>query len=190
MPWGTRTSSHERGPDVKPRSPNSREGKHPQPSTPDEQFHFLDLPPELRCIVYEQLDIGACRHILKNTEPWWCYFWKPTDYKSDIEITMVRSYLPVAILTTCRLVNQEAAPLLVRKLRELQKVPIRSFIGYGAAHCITQGRLSECLGRPNRPLWDDPSPRSGASWLAALLTRRILGDYLAKQNPRSTPLSL
>jgi hypothetical protein len=110
-------------------------------------------------MIYELLDIGAYHHIFRHTEPWWYYCWKPTDYENDAEIIMVRPCLPVAILTSCRIIYQEAAPLLARKLRELHKIPIRFFLGYGAAPCITQGRLSECLDRPNRPLWNDTSPQ-------------------------------
>jgi hypothetical protein len=68
---------------------------------------------------------------------------------------MVRPNLSLAILTTCRLINREATSVLTRTLHELEKTLIQFFLSYGAAHCVTQGRLLACLSAPNRPSWDD-----------------------------------
>jgi hypothetical protein len=54
-----------------------------RPDILDEPFRFLGLPPELRCMVYKELEIGARRHILANVEPAWCSCWKPTDDETD-----------------------------------------------------------------------------------------------------------
>jgi hypothetical protein len=129
--------------------------KQVQSRTSDESFRFLDLPPELRCMVYEYLEIGVRRHTLTNTEPSWCPCWKPTSDESDANIILIRPYLPVAILSTCRLINQEAAPLLDRKLRELEKIPLQFFLSYGGAYCLTQGRLLASFSASSRSVSAD-----------------------------------
>jgi hypothetical protein len=60
-------------------------------------FRFLDLPPELRCIVYEQIGIRTKHHTLESTNA-------PDKYS---ETTLVSKSLPVQILATCRLINDE-----------------------------------------------------------------------------------
>jgi hypothetical protein len=86
--------------------------------TATQPFRFLDLPTELRCLVYEQLDIRTRLHRLMFP-----YSSVPED-KGEIEaapaILVAVKSLPVAILATCRLCLKEASPILEPKLYQLQ----------------------------------------------------------------------
>ena len=108
-------------------------------STPEralEPFRFLDLPPELRCMVYEQLNIVTRRHVLSDSDV------RQTSYPNasqttDLSMTLLRKSLPVTLLTACQLVKVEAMPILATKLRELEKEPVRFQLSYGGATALT-----------------------------------------------------
>jgi hypothetical protein len=55
-------------------------------------FRFLDLPPELRYIVYEQIDSTTKHHTLESINA-------PNNPST---VTLVHISLPVQILATCR----------------------------------------------------------------------------------------
>lgn len=74
----------------------------------DQPFRFLHLPPNLRLIVYENLDVETTRHVL-DVYPG----------HRDKTISLVSNTLPVAILSTCKLLNAEATPTLEPKLAAL-----------------------------------------------------------------------
>jgi hypothetical protein len=103
---------------------------------PLKPFRFLDLPLELRFIVYAQLDIVTRSHVLDKTNAQDCTQWKVTD-STDPSITLTRKALPVAILATCRLIQEEATQVLTPRLRELEKEPVRFHLGYGGVNALT-----------------------------------------------------
>ena len=76
----------------------------PQPTIDMTQpFRFLDLPIELRLIVYEYLPVTATIHTY--------------DLRTDNGrqcITLERNDLPVALLRTCQLIRNEASPIISR----------------------------------------------------------------------------
>jgi hypothetical protein len=88
----------------------------PSPSRDDQPFRFLDLPPELRLMVYKEIYPHTRHYRLKDP------VFQPNS--ADIPpsyITLVAKSLPVALLAICRLINAEAAPVLAPKLKKLRK---------------------------------------------------------------------
>jgi hypothetical protein len=88
----------------------------PSPSRDDQPFRFLDLPPELRLMVYKEIDPHTRHYRLKDPA-----FQPNSDDIPPSYITLVTKSLPVALLATCRLINAEAAPILAPKLKKLRK---------------------------------------------------------------------
>jgi hypothetical protein len=75
-------------------------------------FRFMDLPKELRLIVYEQLTIE------------WKHHEVPLDMECERCITVVNPSLHgVRILAASRFVNEEAGPILKPKLAQMLKSP-------------------------------------------------------------------
>jgi hypothetical protein len=101
-------------------------------ASPESPFRFLDLPRELRYMVYERISFETSRHELKDFEwipgrwemrdshpmpEWVCDDTMMSDHPSMILVT---KSLPVAILASCRLINAEARRFLAPKLALLQ----------------------------------------------------------------------
>ncbi|KAF2128439.1 hypothetical protein P153DRAFT_318255, partial [Dothidotthia symphoricarpi CBS 119687] len=107
-------------------------------NTPAKPFRFLDLPPELRCMVYDCIHITTTKHVLTKTDaelpP---NIWPKSEGRASLPITLIRKSIPAAILATCRLINQEATPLLAPRLEELQREPLRFFVDFAAATALT-----------------------------------------------------
>ncbi|KAI4935711.1 uncharacterized protein J4E92_003002 [Alternaria infectoria] len=111
-------------------------------------FRFLDLPAELRCMVYEATDIATRKEKYKPTtryKPPNVYI-KQDDGSSqgNGKLVMYRRALPMSILVTCRLVNKEAAPIIAQKLKTMVREPVRFRMDWTAANRI-QNHLNICL---------------------------------------------
>jgi hypothetical protein len=83
----------------------------------NEPFRFLDIPPELRLIVYEHIKFATKRHFLNTS-----HYVEETDenVRLDSHIVLVSKTLPCSILVTCTLIKDEAQPILKRKLDQLR----------------------------------------------------------------------
>jgi len=79
--------------------------------------------------------------------------YKPTDIHSnrDGRFVMYRRVLPMSVLTTCRLVNQEAEPIIVRKLQAMVKEPVRFRMDCTATQA-TQDTLYHCFNSVHEPV--------------------------------------
>jgi hypothetical protein len=89
------------------------------PSAAQHPFRFLDLPADLRCMVYERIDYGTRHYRLKDPFYKHLHLMFNND-QPESGITLVVKTLSVAVLTSCRLVNQEALPFLAPKLERLR----------------------------------------------------------------------
>ncbi|KAF2028982.1 hypothetical protein EK21DRAFT_33735, partial [Setomelanomma holmii] len=101
-------------------------------------FRFLDLPPELRCMIYEHIEIATCRHTIREEDARFLHSdgrWVASDV-ADTTITLVRKSLETSILATCRIINREATTILDRKLRRLEMQPVRFYAGYSGATAL------------------------------------------------------
>jgi hypothetical protein len=86
------------------------------PSNPA-PFRFLDLPPELRVMIYNRLP-STTRHctlvdLMSST--------KPPPLRAGLAVKS----LPVSLLSTCKLINHEATPVLLPRLQQLRAEPMR-----------------------------------------------------------------
>jgi hypothetical protein len=114
----------------------------PSPSsTEDKPFRFLDLPIELRCMVYEEIEMSTSHYRLKD----------PTITDASEEQTTPASYmtllvksLPVSILATCQTINKEEAALLAPKLETLRNEPSHFIVDSTSFSTLSGSYL--CIG--------------------------------------------
>ena len=84
-------------------------------------FRFLDLPKELRFMVYERLDVTSKQlRLLPTNSGFHLYSQRTHPLENPPMITVFLETLPVQILSTCRLIYSEALPFLSRKLEEIR----------------------------------------------------------------------
>ncbi|KAF2112179.1 hypothetical protein BDV96DRAFT_649538 [Lophiotrema nucula] len=94
-----------------------------QDSTTSDHFPFLNLPSELRLMIYEHLSITTRHHTLSFKTKFSRYL-KPT----MLSVTLVTRTLPVPLLRTCKQIHSEASPTLSNPLSKLKKEPIKFII--------------------------------------------------------------
>jgi hypothetical protein len=97
-------------------------------------FRFLDLPKELRIMVYERVSLATHRSIVKHQSVTKV---DPTNYNSDDgasnpepSMMVICKTLDVALLATCSQIYHEAMPFLALKLQELQVESVRLVMDY------------------------------------------------------------
>jgi len=103
-----------------------------------DNFPLMDLPPELRCMVYEQVVYETKSHALNRNEvDLRKTSWPPNPSSASSSIHLIRHCLPVALLRTCRLIHAEATPIFQQKFSDLQKKPLRFQVDYAAMIALT-----------------------------------------------------
>jgi hypothetical protein len=107
----------------------------PVMSTPS--FRFLDLPAELRCMVYEAIEVTTRKEVLDVSRTY-------DTLEDDASITMFRGALERSILATSHLVNKEASPIMARKIQMMANEPLRFLVSWHVAW-ITRDRLRTCF---------------------------------------------
>jgi hypothetical protein len=169
-----------------------------------EPFRFLDLPKELRLMVYEFIPVTTRHHVLDDPT-----FRNPhlpncaesaNHPASNSTVTFVAKSLSVTgILSTCQLVHEEAGAILAARLARLKKEPLRLIVdspsrvfamsiarGYGLLQHALRGLL-KLLRREEEFAW--PGSLSLCYYdlasFGGVYTKRIIShgepDYAAVQ---------
>lgn len=121
-----------------------------------QSFRFLDLPAELRCHVYGNIELSTTWHTLDRTQALlnkrkWPV--PPLAQVYDSRINLIRPHTGTAIniLATCHTVYEEACPILRRKIQHAKSQPVRYLVDYSAACAlvIPSSALQSCLGVPD-----------------------------------------
>lgn len=122
-----------------------------------EHFRFLDLPAELRCCVYDNIEFPTTWHVLDRVNSGIDKLqWEvpPLAQVYDSRVTLIRPHTEriVDILATCRLINKEARQILKRKIQHCRLQPVRYLVDYSAAWALIQpfGALNSCLGMADK----------------------------------------
>jgi hypothetical protein len=122
-------------------------------STTGHPFRFLDLPPELRCSVYEAIACPTTWHVLDRVqshvnERYWPI--PPLKQVYDSRVTLITPHTPhaIGILVTCRLIHNESRPILKRKVQDCRTRPLRYLVDWCAMSALVTpwGRMRSLLG--------------------------------------------
>ncbi|KAI4928773.1 hypothetical protein J4E85_005394 [Alternaria conjuncta] len=111
-------------------------------------FRFLDLPAELRCMVYEAIDVATRKEKYNPTRKYELPYVRMNRHDDSSngngKLVLYRRVLPMSILATCRFVNQEASSIIAQKLQKMVKEPVRFRIDWTTGNWI-QDNLHDCL---------------------------------------------
>jgi hypothetical protein len=85
-------------------------------------FRFLDLPPELRLMMYENISMSIHYYVFGGPGIWAA--------NPPCTISLIRRTLQVSILTSSKSIYAEAQTIFDTKFRELERTPIRVLMNY------------------------------------------------------------
>ncbi|KAF2637780.1 hypothetical protein P280DRAFT_367745, partial [Massarina eburnea CBS 473.64] len=97
-------------------------------------FRFLDLPTELRVMIYEFLPYQTIHHTLNIPTATTS---NPNSKKQDpTQITLVSKGIPVQLLATCKKIRNEAQKYLEPKLSQLKTQTPRIIVDAQDISCL------------------------------------------------------
>jgi hypothetical protein len=100
-----------------------------------ESFRVLDLPTELRCIIYENIGFSSKKHALtKSASGIDDKGWPPApEGARESCITFIIPTLSVGTLATCRLIHHKAKPIIAHTIEALKMLSLRYIVDWAAA---------------------------------------------------------
>jgi hypothetical protein len=96
-------------------------------------FRFLNLPPKLRNLIYEYINVATYRLTLRAS----------SSEGIPYTVTLIRRGLPIQLLATCQQIKYEATAILIPKTAGLRNQPLRLFVDLAP----TDGPLYTLPGR-------------------------------------------
>jgi hypothetical protein len=102
--------------------------------------YFLDLPAELRCMIYSCISFPSIHHtLLRSDVKMGSEAWPSPPFGApESSITIILPDISIAIMLVCRLITKEAYPILLSKIQRLREQPIR----YVADLCAVRAMFS------------------------------------------------
>jgi hypothetical protein len=116
-----------------------------------QHFRLLDLPAEVRLMVYEHISISEHLYAVVSNAA----------MGGSSTVTLVQHSLPVSLLSTCRLIQCEATPIFAARFVEIKSKTMRFIVDKLAAQWLdaSDSPLLACFGMKPRPLlWPTPRP--------------------------------
>jgi hypothetical protein len=154
-------------------------------------FRFMDLPVELRLMTYEYLAFTTHQHPIKNPDD-------PSTGSSgdahsdaiDAYGTITKTYFPVAVLGVCKEINLEAKAIMLEKVQQLSREPIRLPMDMSAFAKFMNTRglidtLVSALGLA--PFRVDPRPRK--RFRIEMFLKKSAGEKLGERVYRGLSLT-
>jgi hypothetical protein len=127
--------------------------------TNEQPFRFLDLPTELRLMVYEYLPIKLTHHKIKVRQPSRLYngtLMDDGDEDPESSLEVIRKTIPgLAILASCRRIASEAGRILYPKLRVIRDSPKQIITNYAAVGSSELRRMLDMRSTTTSELFKD-----------------------------------
>ncbi|KAI4663453.1 uncharacterized protein J4E78_003867 [Alternaria triticimaculans] len=167
-------------------------------------FRFLDLPKELRLIIYEYIPITTRHHV-----------WEDTVRHSGNTITLVVKSMSTGILLVSCSIHDECKPILDRKLKALQVEPLRLIVDKQSLLTLTRHKngvwpaansLFWCLkdfmrfktGQSHSQCWDEGNVQlsgvmlnsNGPEYARLIKFLNLITEFRLKRLPRSSVIAV
>ncbi|KAF1955826.1 hypothetical protein CC80DRAFT_505138 [Byssothecium circinans] len=107
------------------------------PGLNTQPFRFLDLPTELRLMVYQRIPITTQRTTIKQTATLGFIWPKCDDGTEPSSITLVKKSTSANILRTCKFIKHEAECYIKTKLESIAKEPLRIVADFRGFQALT-----------------------------------------------------
>jgi hypothetical protein len=159
----------------------------PTPTMASEPFRFLDLPAELRCAVYEYIDIETRLYAVDDLFP---------AFSDETETTpkaaIIIKDIPTAILATCRCVYAEAQPILASKLNQIRNEKhVHFIVDSWSFHTLFEsaGSLRFAFLNDKKEAYENLCSKD-PPWMKTLDFARNCGNYMRMIEPTKMTITI